>query len=480
MEAIPIGVFWFIAAWAVFKKPSAMIYLFFASMPFGSFAVVPTGFTGGLTLTPGPVIAILLIGKELSAPNRIRDAVSSLLDPFRLLPLSLFWIIAAVVTAFMPRFFAGQIEVIPVRSDSFVTPALLFPTAQNVSQFVYITISILTVVVFSQLLSRDGMRRHALNALTLGAIVYVCTGLLDFASQYVELQPVLEVFRTASYALLTDNEVLDSRRIVGLMPEASAFGAVGISFLTAIYFFRRAMPFGELRNKVLPTLILILCFSVWVSTSSAAYLGLALFGLAVVAEWFWRFIAVKRNPYLRSGLPFEFLLGATVAGLILLILIAMPTIFTPIVNMVDVMVFQKSSSSSFEERGMWTQVSWDALVASNWLGVGIGSTRASNFVVAMFSNAGLLGGVFYFMFVVRCLLFKPAEVYDAQGQAISAACRWAFLPAFCATLTIGTTPDFGLFNAFLLGFAMAVGKSRNRNHVDAFNYSHKFFKAANQ
>lgn len=478
MEAIPIGVFWCIAAWAVFKKPSAIIYLFFASMPFGSFAVVPTEFTGGLTLTPGPVIALLLIGRELSAPKRIRDAVSSLLDPFRLLPLLLFWIIAAVATAFMPRFFAGQIEVIPVRSDSFVTPALLFPTAQNVSQFVYITISTLTVVVFSQLLLRDGMRRHALNALTLGALVYVCTGLIDFASQYVALQPVLEVFRTASYALLTDNEVLDSRRIVGLMPEASAFGAVGISFLTALYFFRRAMPFGELRNKVAPILICMLGLSVWVSTSSAAYLGLALFIIAIVAEWIWRFIAVKRNPYLRIGLPFEFMLGATGAGLILLILIAMPAIFTPILNMIDVMVFQKSTSSSFEERGMWTQVSWEALVASNWLGVGIGSTRASNFVVAMLSNAGLLGGIIYFMFVVRCLLFKPAQSGDLQGQAISSACRWAFLPAFCAMLTVGTTPDFGLFNAFLFGFATAVGKSRIKIRVDDFNCMRQLEKAA--
>ena len=76
----------------------------------------------------------------------------------------------------------------------------------------------------------------------------VFTGALDLASHYLPLQPVLEVFRTATYALLTDVAILDAKRVVGLMPEASSFGGLALAFLASLYFFRRAMPPGRARG----------------------------------------------------------------------------------------------------------------------------------------------------------------------------------------------------------------------------------------
>lgn len=456
MEAIPIGIFWCIAVWALFKRQHVLLYLFFATMPLGSFAVIPTAVTGGLTLTATPVVALLLIVRELSNGSRFKTAAAAAMRPSSLLLLFIFWILAAITTAFSPRFFAGQIQIVPVRSEGLSAAAMLMPTAQNISQFVYISISVLTVFVFSRMLKTAEMRQHVFNALCLGGAITILTGLLDFASQYVSLQALLEVFRTASYALMTEDEVLDSKRVVGLMPEASAFGNVGLSYLAALYFFRRGMPKGKLRDKAVPMMVGLLALLVWLSTSSSAYLGLALFGATMAAEWFSRLVSNKRNPYLSKGLSSEFALGAIAALIVLLVFIAKPSLFSPIVNMIDVMVLQKSSSSSFEERGMWTQVSWDALLATYGLGVGLGGTRASNFAVALASNAGILGAFLYFTFAIRCLLMQKASRHDKQGGAILWACRWAYLPAFCAALTVGTTPDFGLFNAFIYGFALAT------------------------
>ncbi|MDM0075421.1 hypothetical protein QTH90_13555 [Variovorax sp. J2P1-59] len=458
MEAIPIAVFWTIAVWTIFRQKQALMYLFFAAMPFGSFAAVPTELTGGLTLTPAPIVAILLIVRQLGSVRGLSYALDTALKSSGLLLLFLFWVAAGIVTLFMPRFFAGAVDIVPVRAGALSDTATLVPTTQNISQFVYISISVFTVFSISRMLRAPSMRRHALAALCLGAAMTVLTGGLDLASQYLPLQPMLELFRTASYALLTDVEVLTSKRVVGLMPEASAFGGLALTFLASLYFFRRAMPSGRLRNRVVPVLMGLLLLLVWLSTSSAAYLGLGLFGAAAAAEWFWRLVAAGRNPLLQRGLVGEFWLGATAMCALILIVIAVPHVFNPMREMFDVMVLQKSTTDSFEERSMWTRVSLHALFATHGLGVGLGGTRASNFAVALASNAGVLGAAFYALFVLQTLLVRRAPQGDAEGHALLSAVRWSYLPPFFTSLMIGTTPDFGLFNAFLYGIAVAIAR----------------------
>ena len=457
MELIPVGIFWSVALWALFQKKQVLIYLFFASMPFGSFAAIPTELTAGLTLTPTPIVALLLIARELGNARGLTKALDAALKSSGLLLLFLFWLVAAIVTLFMPRFFAGQVEVVPVRAGALASDtAMLAPTVQNLSQLVYVSISVLAVFAFASVLRGEGMRRHALSALCLGAAFTVFTGFLDFASQYLPLQSFMEVFRTASYALITEAEVQDVKRVVGLMPEASSFGSLSLNFLTSLYFFRRAMRSGHLRDRVVPALMGLLLLLVWMSTSSAAYLGLGLFGAAAAAEWCWRFFASDRNRYLRHGLMGEFWLGAVAVWAILLVVIVVPNVLTPLLDMVNVTVLQKANTSSFEERGMWTQMSWNALLATHGLGVGLGGSRASNFAVALVSNVGLAGAALYFLFVLQCFFVRRAGRSDAEGSALLSAARWSYLPMFFVSLTIGTTPDFGLSNAFLYGFAVAI------------------------
>ncbi|CAN5915456.1 hypothetical protein BH11PSE13_BH11PSE13_20650 [soil metagenome] len=461
MELIPVGIFWSITIWALFQKKQTLMYLFFAAMPFGSFAAIPTELTAGLTLTPTPIVALLLVTREIGSARGLTMALNEALKTSGLLLLSLFWLVVGIGTAFMPRFFAGAVEVVPIRAGaSAADTAMLVPTVQNLSQFVYTSISVLTVFTFAILLRSQSMRRHAIGAICVGAALTVFTGFMDFASQYLPLQPVLELFRTASYALLTDVEIQDVKRVVGLMPEASSFGGLTLSFLAALYFFRRGMSNSFLRNRIVPVLMGLLLLLVWLSTSSAAYLGLGLLGVATAAEWGWRLFAAGRNQYLLRGLSSELLLGALGLWTLLLILIAIPQVLSPLLDMFDVMVLQKTNTSSFEERSMWTRVSWDALIKTHGLGVGMGGTRASNFAVAMVSNAGLVGAGLYFLFVLQCLLIRRAPKGDAEGSALLSAVRWSYLPPFFVSLTIGTTADFGVFNAFLYGFAVAISFKR--------------------
>jgi hypothetical protein len=416
---------------------------------------VPTSATGGLTLTPTTVAALLLIARRLGSARGLARAIDAALKPSAALLLSMFWLVAGVATLFMPRFFAGRVAVVNVALAE-VMP--LRPTAQNVSQFVYISISVLVVLAFADLLRTASARWHALRALCLGAAVTVVTGFIDFLSQYLPMEGLLDPLRTANYALLTTDEILDSKRVVGLMPEASSFGCLVLAFLASLYFFRRAMPAGRLRERVVPPLMVALLLLGWLSTSSAAYLGLGAFGAVAVAHWCWRARAPGRDADLRHGLAGELKWSVVVLWMLALAAVARPGLFDPVVRMLDMMVLQKTATASYEERSMWTRVSWEALRATHGMGVGLGGTRASNSAVALASNAGLAGAACYFLFVFQCLFLRRVARPDTQDRALRSALRWSFVPSFLASLTIGSTSDFGVFNAFLYALSIALAR----------------------
>ena len=455
MDAVPLIIFWCLAVWGFFSRKPVLIYLFFATMPFAAFAVVPPQMTAGLTFTPTPIVAVLIIVRTLANPSGVDFTIGSVLSRRRTFLLFMFWMIAVFTTAFMPRLFAGRVDVIPMHvSELGVQP--LFPSTQNISQLTYLTISVLAVVAFSRLLSNNEMR-HAVKALFFGALLTVITGALDFASSYLPLEPLLEPFRTATYALITGAEVLGVQRAVGLTPEASTFGGLCIAFLSAVYFFRNSLPQTSLYYRSAPILMGLLVLFVWMSTSSAAYVSFGAFLLIATMEWIWHGTMV-RHGLRRRSLRAEFWVAS--AGFVALMIISLvhPSLLDPIIDMVDTMVLRKSSSKSFEERSIWTVVSWKATLETYGLGVGMGGTRASSNLIAVISNVGFLGALFYYLFVLQTLLVK-APAADRSSQSMIGAMRWCIWPGLISSLLAGTTADFGLFNAFLFSVPYAVTSS---------------------
>lgn len=454
MDLVPVALFWGLGIWGFFSRKPVLLYLFFGSMPFGAFAVVPTQLTAGLTFTATPIVSLLIIARVLGSAKGIGFFLESALDFRRLGLLTGFWVTAIFTTLFMPSLFAGQVDIIPVRG-TVSQPSPLFPTTQNISQLFYVSISVLAVFAFSRLLQSHVMRQRALEAICVGAAMAILTGLLDFLSQYIPIQPLLAPFRTATYALLTDVEVLGAKRVVGLMPEASSFGSVCVAFLTALYFFRRAILNERLRDRAAPVAMAFLALFAYLSTSSAALVALAIVATMAALEWVWRSAALRRGALRRRGLAAEAWLAFGAAGVLVVVLMAVPSVFDPVINLLDRMLFQKTSSQSFEERNMWTATSWNALVATYGIGVGIGGTRASNALVAVFSNVGIVGGLLYYAFIAQSLL-RRAPKGDEVGAAMISAVRWSFPPGFVIGLLIGTSANFGTFGAFRYGLVAAI------------------------
>lgn len=451
MDLIPVILFWGLLLVGMASRGPFIFYLLFASMPFGSFAVIPPEFTQGLSFTPPPIVALAIIFIYAGGKDGLSRMLDIALRPSQCLLLFLFWIVAAWVTIFMPRIFAGLVTIIPMRLEGATSGDPLYPTQQNISQLLYLTISIVTVFACALAFRSAATRQHLLSALCIGGLVTVLTGILDL----VGIGAYLDMFRTAQYAYLAEVEIADVKRIVGLMPEASAFGSLAVSFLSAIYFFRRAIVSPWLRLYGAPCLIVLLTLFALLSTSSTAYGGMGVFGCVAAAEWFWRLLMTRKGSVAREGLVVEF--WAIVLGLAAVYILALtyPVVFDPFLKLMDTIVFQKASSDSYVERSMWTAVSLQALLDTYGLGVGMGATRSSNGIVAVFSNSGVVGGLFYYGFMLQTFLRKARSGAWAD-RAILDAVRFYMPPVLIMGALSGTSADFGIMNACIYAMAASI------------------------
>lgn len=454
MNYVPIIVFWALALWGIISRKPVLIYLFFATMPFGAFAAIPAVLTGGLTFTATPLVTLLIILRTFLNQKGPARVLTLAARPQRLMLLFLFWLVAAMTTAYMPRLFQNAVMVVPVRGILSET-APLRPTAQNLSQFAYLTIAVFSVFAFAEILRAAKMRQHALKAMCIGGACTAATGLLDHASQFVPIDPLLAPFRTASYALATDVEVLGAKRVVGLMPEASAYGGLCLAFIGALYFYRRAISDDKVRRVMVPAVMALLLICAWLSTSSGTYVGLFILAVVAALEWLLRANTdASSHAIYRRGLGGELSVLLTVISGTALLLIIWPEILDPIYSLIDRMVLQKSSSGSYAEREMWRSVALSSLAETYGFGVGLGGTRASSSLVGIFSSAGIIGGILYYSFVLQSLL-RSTFGASIETQLIISAFRFSFVPTFIVTLMVGDA-DFGGITAFSFGITVAV------------------------
>lgn len=445
-------IFWGVAFVAFWRGTAALVAALMVSLSFGSFAVISPAATAGLTLTPAPMLALILIARVFGTLTGLNYLASLVLIPSRMTLLLVFWIYATLATYFLPRFFYRQASIIPVRFEGVTTITLLEPTTQNISQLAYLSISIFTVLALACHFRDPHNRLAGIGALLYGVYAAIITGLLDFIALHVPIGPFLEPFRTATYALLTDVEMFGGKRVVGLMPEASAYGSTCLALLSALYFFRHLLADTPARAAAVFFGLVGLLALTWLSTSSAAIVGLAILLMTAVTNWIWRGATASGGELLNRSLAFEFWVVALTVSMIIVATLLDASIWDPLIEMLNDLIFTKSASSSYEERTLWTTTSMNALFQTYGLGVGVGSTRTSNAIVAMLSNVGILGSLLFFAFVAWTFL-KPGSD-GAVDNAVAHGARWAYIAPFGAAALVGGSPDFGLLNAWL--FALAI------------------------
>jgi hypothetical protein len=297
------------------------------------------------------------------------------------------WIVMGLVlytfgsVIILPRLFTGQTTAFVIYRGSILELSLQ-PTNGNITQAAYFAVGALTYFVFSMaMLRRDGVRIVTVGFFAFAGI-NALLGALDLAGKLVGLGDVLIGIRTANYALLTEVSEGGFWRIVGGHPEASSFAIVTVSGLAFCFAYWRSS--GSRLALALGASSLLL---VMLSTSSTGYGAIAILG-AVFA------IGSSRSLLTGRVLARDLTVAACLpmlVGLVTTIYVAHPKTIEPVINLIDSTLIKKAESQSAQERAYWNERSLTALTDTMGLGIGLGSSRASSWIIAAISQLGIVG-----------------------------------------------------------------------------------------
>jgi hypothetical protein len=458
-----------IASWilillaTVLPSPLPLMYLMLAFGAFQSLTLFP-GFVGDaitLNLLPQSVCAVFLVLKMLLPPRPLACAIDAAIDPAKLSVLFIFLALALFSAYVMPRFFSRMVEVIPM-NPQVKWPVVLGPTSANISQPAYVLLSVGVVLAFAVYGRGESFRRHYLGAILLAYLVLIGTGLADLVLSAAGLDDLLQPFRNAKYALLVDVNLAGLKRVVGLMPEASAFGPACVAAAAVLAFLRPCYESAFFRNRLAPLIVAGLLGMGVLSASSTAFGGIAVFGIVFAANWVRR--VMTPDAPARDGLKWE--ATAAIAGMLILlaILVLVPDLLDQISKEIDQLIFKKSETASYDDRALWTKSALHAFFATHGLGVGLGSARTSSWFVTVLTNTGVLPTLLLAGFGWR-LYFKRCHSPDPQTNEFVTALRFALVPWFAMAAVSWPSVDVGAGIASILGLIAALTSADAKSSV---------------
>jgi heme/copper-type cytochrome/quinol oxidase subunit 4 len=181
------------------------------------------------------------------------------------------------------------------------------------------------------------------------------------------------------------------------------------------------------------------------STSSTAYVMTATTFVAFTIQMLIRLFLDGRVEQNRAAIELVFVVIGSIFAVEFALYI--DTIGDQIYRLVNTLVFNKSSTSSFEERTRWTRIAFEAFVSSYGLGIGVGTARTSNGFVNIVASTGAAGAIFFAAFLVKLFVIKPRSATAHESYAAVLA----LLAPLVGLALSSTSPDFGPFTAVLFG-----------------------------
>jgi len=133
-----------------------------------------------------------------------------------------------------------------------------------------------------------------------------------------------------------------------------------------------------------------------------------------------------------------------------------PGIWESISKLVHATVTTKLESQSGEERMRWNAQALNSFLETSGMGAGVGSIRASSFIVALLANIGIAGTVIFFIFLVslvRSVLRRNAT--PGTEQMVGMAAMLASVAQVTAASISAGAIDLGPLFAITAGLAAA-------------------------
>ena len=433
MELTVIGIAMIaMGAWIVIagRLRHALVFLMFAALFNGSSALnLPA--LGGSSVPPVQFALLFVFVRLLLPGSGLLPELSRAFGANRW--FAAFVAYGAISAFILPRLFAGQINVAPMRvlktGDLFAT-APLGPTAQNITAATYLIGALLVVVAVWSLLRRPGMAGALIGALIAMTWFHATTGVAAAVLRGTPADAFFDFFRNASYDQMND-EVGAFVRIRGVLPEASSYAGIAFSLFVA----NAELWYRSVRSRSTGAAALVMGLVLVFSTSSTAY-----FALFIYAVFF-----ALRTLALPGVADFG---KARVAGFALfvamfcaaILFLVVPELIHSLSDVVMQMTLEKSTSDSSLQRMFWAMQGWEAFRHSWGLGIGAGSFRSSSLVLAIVGSMGVIGIVTLAMYLVG--VFQPGRrsswvatgnELDTVGGALGVAAVLSLIPAMVSS-----------------------------------------------
>lgn len=469
MELTVIGAIQLIVGLALFMFGSLrtlFAFVMVATLLGGSAAIQLTAL-GGSSIAPahfalGFLLLRCLLPDEAQGLAYRRDFVEALRANAWLVLFVCYGIIAALL---LPRIFAGEIDVTPLRGQIrarygtlaariFATAPLRF-SAQNITTAVYMTGTLLMALTAYTVMKQKGSARLLARAAGWLGLIHALTGLASVALRGTPVDAVFAFFRNGSYAQL-DHEWNGFVRMNGLWPEASAFAAWAIVW----FVFNFEAWLRGIEPRVTGPAALALGAALVLSTSSSAYVGLALFAACTG-------LRALTCPGLFPRDRLATLALAGLAGLagVLAIMVLDPALAKATHDLFEHMTLDKADSFSGRQRLFWASQGLEAFMVSHGLGIGPGSFRSSSLLAAILGSLGIVGMAAFILHAVRAFKPQALSTWLRSGEPerdTAVAAAWAMLVGVGVASVSAPSCDPGLNFAILSGAAIALRRSRQR------------------
>lgn len=436
-----------------------------ASLAFGATAFATLTFLGGsspMICTLFAAVFVAAVAARRGIWRELGNVFGSMRPLWVLCCLMLYVVLGALL---FPRLFAGHTSVF-VQSTSrlAVIETALGPVSGNISQTAYFLLGGFAAVALSVVLLKSQSLEQVRRGFFLWCSLHVGMGLLDFFGKLSGAGDLLSPIRTANYAMLTNSSEGGFARIAGAYSEASAFGSVSLACLafTYTYWRKTGSSLAQWLSAILLALIIL-------STSSTAYVGLTVLAIPVAIALTLALISG------RLGSDDLLILGilATLVFVALAINLFDPSFFDPFINLIEATIINKGNSASGVERAYWNTKSLQAFTDTSGLGVGIGSSRASSWMIAVLSQLGFIGTLMMAMLVaVVARGTGSLRIWVApETDAVVSSVRTCALAGLIAGSLVSGTADPGML--FFIALAVVSVSRVQARRNKAMGYDHR-------
>lgn len=415
----------------------------------GSAAVILSSI-GGSSIPPGRVMLGFLV---LSCFFQVKDDVGQLRQAISDNAWLVIFCLYGFISAFLlPRIFARQIDVVPLRPAGLRHLLDVFPlhfSPQNITTAVYLIGTGLAALCSYLAVARVRDLRPIVTVAIAITVTHAVLGIMGVALKGTPWDLVVDFFRNGSYAQL--NQRTESFiRINGLLPEPSSFAQFGFAWFVLCFelWLRHIRPTATGLAAALMAVVLIF------STSSTAYVGLAGYALVLTCR------AATAPPYLSADKLLT-IGGAALIGMMIvgLMLVTSSEIAHAFETMFRQMTVEKADSLSGQQRAFWAKQGLDAFSASFGLGVGAGSFRSSSIATAILGGMGVVGIVSFIGYLLKLAWPRRAKHMKDEAIDIADAAGWTAMVTLIPAMVMQASPDPGMDFACLAGVAIAL-KSR--------------------